>query len=273
MLNINEECPICLDILRDKYILTECGHHFHKECIKQVINKKCPICRNIFKLFDNKYKSYISDFEYIINDNSENIISDDGEIFPINFVINNLNNTNYLWNWDILSIKIPINIIENNKLYPWNWVLLTDRMSMEFIRNNRHYNWDWYKLSSFGTDDILMTNFHDQYDYWDWDKLSKRLSIYFIMENKYAKWNWNIISNIHITDTINIEKYKYIFDKINWHYITESMIKNNLNFIKKNPHYNWDIQKLIIMFPEKIVQEHVVQPNNIRFQTTKCIIM
>ena len=40
------ECPICMDILSDPAMLTECGHIFCKECIHKSfeIAHKCPMC-------------------------------------------------------------------------------------------------------------------------------------------------------------------------------------------------------------------------------------
>ena len=152
MLFINEERSICLEILGDNYILTECNHHFHKECISVVVNNKCPLCRNIFKLFDNNLKVSAPDFEFIDFQNNSEIIYDNFS-YPLNFVINNLINTNYRWDWKQLSLIIPIFIIENNKLYPWDWKILSNRMSIEFITNNQHYDWNWYEL----TDKIPLT--------------------------------------------------------------------------------------------------------------------
>jgi len=43
----DEECPICLSPLDNTAITTRCGHKFHANCIRQVVNKKCPICRQI----------------------------------------------------------------------------------------------------------------------------------------------------------------------------------------------------------------------------------
>ena len=49
----DDDCPICLDKLNDEKIVlqTNCGHHFHKECLTRSIktSEKCPICRATFQ--------------------------------------------------------------------------------------------------------------------------------------------------------------------------------------------------------------------------------
>tara|TARA_R110000851_G_scaffold118914_3_gene246482 strand:- start:5269 stop:5658 length:390 start_codon:yes stop_codon:yes gene_type:complete len=42
------ECPICLDIInREDLTLSSCGHKYHKECYKELLEKdgKCAMCR------------------------------------------------------------------------------------------------------------------------------------------------------------------------------------------------------------------------------------
>lgn len=49
--DISEEysCPICMDEfkLRQKVLITDCGHHFHSKCLKKwfKVNQSCPMCR------------------------------------------------------------------------------------------------------------------------------------------------------------------------------------------------------------------------------------
>ena len=49
--NMEIECSICLDIIKNKYSKTFCNHIFHNECIYKWLRKKdtCPICREIIK--------------------------------------------------------------------------------------------------------------------------------------------------------------------------------------------------------------------------------
>lgn len=41
----SEECPICIENLEDDVCELMCKHKFHMKCIRQVTNRKCPICR------------------------------------------------------------------------------------------------------------------------------------------------------------------------------------------------------------------------------------
>lgn len=45
-------CSICMDSNTDiNFVITSCGHNFHKECVEQWLNVKnnCPNCRQIIK--------------------------------------------------------------------------------------------------------------------------------------------------------------------------------------------------------------------------------
>ena len=48
-INVEEDCPICLEKLDGKIGHLECNHYFHEKClnqwVKNSINKDCPICR------------------------------------------------------------------------------------------------------------------------------------------------------------------------------------------------------------------------------------
>ncbi|NXA09459.1 DTX3L ligase, partial [Sapayoa aenigma] len=48
----NDECPICMDRITDKEILTKCKHAFCKICIDQAMAYKqvCPLCNTIYGL-------------------------------------------------------------------------------------------------------------------------------------------------------------------------------------------------------------------------------
>ena len=47
-----DPCAICLDELKDKVAKTNCGHTFHKKCLKKAILHcpKCPYCRTKFRM-------------------------------------------------------------------------------------------------------------------------------------------------------------------------------------------------------------------------------
>lgn len=72
-------CPICYDDkpLKDKIWLNVCGHAFHKKCIVQVRNKKCPMCQqdiyNTARFMDDSF--------------SENIYRDEDGVYNQAFLI------------------------------------------------------------------------------------------------------------------------------------------------------------------------------------------
>lgn len=50
------ECPICLNIISDKY-LTDCNHEYCKDCLDKWFDRgknDCPKCRHIIKYLNNK---------------------------------------------------------------------------------------------------------------------------------------------------------------------------------------------------------------------------
>jgi len=59
---MNQECPICLEIINNESICkTSCNHFFCSECLEHLINNKkisCPLCRNIIKNYINNNNIY-----------------------------------------------------------------------------------------------------------------------------------------------------------------------------------------------------------------------
>ena len=78
----NNICGICLDNKNNnssQYII-KCGHSFHKKCLNNLLNKKCPFCSTSFDYNNNntlwnydyckqnyKYKKILSHIDYISN--------------------------------------------------------------------------------------------------------------------------------------------------------------------------------------------------------------
>tara|TARA_E500000178_G_C16708585_1_gene611658 strand:+ start:167 stop:733 length:567 start_codon:yes stop_codon:yes gene_type:complete len=51
----NNECPICLDNISNKYTILKCNHVFHNSCIKAWLktHNDCPTCRTYLKEYYN----------------------------------------------------------------------------------------------------------------------------------------------------------------------------------------------------------------------------
>ena len=43
----DDDCPICLDPLINPQVTTLCGHHFHEDCLRTLVQSStnCPCCR------------------------------------------------------------------------------------------------------------------------------------------------------------------------------------------------------------------------------------
>jgi len=40
-----DDCSICLQEMTEKTVLLECTHEFHLECLSNITNNSCPLCR------------------------------------------------------------------------------------------------------------------------------------------------------------------------------------------------------------------------------------
>jgi Ring finger domain len=79
-------CAICIDEIRDKSFKLGCGHTFHRECLKGLVKKECPLCRRLIKKLpddisesiEENMESYrIERQEEIANEDLSTIIADD----------------------------------------------------------------------------------------------------------------------------------------------------------------------------------------------------
>jgi hypothetical protein len=79
-------CAICIDEICNKSYKLECGHIFHKECLKGLIKKECPLCRRLLKKLpddisesiEKNIESYrVERQEEIANEDLLTIIADD----------------------------------------------------------------------------------------------------------------------------------------------------------------------------------------------------
>lgn len=47
-----DECAICLESLNNEIVKLDCNHQFHLNCIKNIDNNKCPLCRKFITTED-----------------------------------------------------------------------------------------------------------------------------------------------------------------------------------------------------------------------------
>lgn len=64
---MTDECSICLENLVCKTLKLKCNHVFHLDCIKQIMNNKCPLCREKIinkSICDSNHLSYFYSSTY-----------------------------------------------------------------------------------------------------------------------------------------------------------------------------------------------------------------
>ena len=59
------QCSICLDNINDYVVKTCCAHYFHYDCIRQIKNNKCPMCRSTLNDRKIDFCDDLSDFEIV----------------------------------------------------------------------------------------------------------------------------------------------------------------------------------------------------------------
>ena len=122
-----QNCPICMDIVSDIKIITECGHLFCYECSKIWFDKniKCPYCRTDIDKSNN----------YIINKNTNEIKS--SKINKLIDIIKNIpkNEQVIIYSqFDIIREKLA-NIINNNNVLLLSSNINTSGLDYSHINN------------------------------------------------------------------------------------------------------------------------------------------
>ena len=105
--------------------------------------------------------------------------------------------------WDILSLHLPIEIVDKYFKKPWNfeYLSLNPNLTIDFIDKYPNMCWNWSELSKHPD---LTIDFIEKYSdkLWDWNIISKysKITIKHIKDNPNKPWNWKGISkNKNIT--------------------------------------------------------------------------
>ena len=94
---VKPTCSICLDEIdfKDGLKIRSCGHIFHKDCIKEWVDKRnnCPMCRTVvkrkFDIYEKRYKGfYKSQKRILIDDNYFYIFKCNHKKFELNKLLN-----------------------------------------------------------------------------------------------------------------------------------------------------------------------------------------
>lgn len=208
---MDKVCSICFD--GDDLIKTKCNHYFHKNCIKNVIYPKCPLCK--------------CDIFYLLNELG---ISKKKIQHNINIETNRLFIQNI--NIEELSMMEKFCIIYNNiRLNKYKWRDLIKKIIIPYIQNSKNILLKFSKMNYFFKNEgiflyycdltDLIINFILNYK----TNVLQWLSIFEFKMNKnikkkindvYSKVKHNYIDKFGILFVINddINDEKFIFDKI-----------------------------------------------------------
>ena len=186
-----DECPICMDVISETTeIPLECGHWFHKECLKPTNLHICPMCR---------YSINDKEVEYIFGKNhvEENVygeidVIEVQELEPVNNerFIHNLHNI-FDSEYDETNIDIEIINIESLER-------LTDR-------DNTRFNFFMEKFINMYIDKSVVPMIDR---FWNTDSKTKEKRHYFNI-------NRNIIYNIINQELIKEENIQQMYCNFN----------------------------------------------------------
>ncbi len=279
-----DECAICLEYLVGA-IRLDCGHLYHLNCIIEINNLLCPLCRKPFTLkpgnlsnnfnFDKNNnlilnesidiisQNYLIDIDYFINNPS---IEWNWQLIIKNIIFNKYNKI--FINWEKLTLIVPIDCIIESTQLPWIYNLRLFEFTNLFIIDNKNLNFDWYKLTSQLPIDFIIENKDLNFDWFirtkefekkfiidnkdlnfDWFIISKNLPIKFIIENKHLQIYWYAITN-KLPITFIIENKHLHF---NWYDLDERL---EIPFIMENKYLQFDWFKLTNRLPIAFIIEN-----------------
>jgi hypothetical protein len=121
-------------------------------------------------------------------------------MYNFNSVVNDINAN---WNWEMLSMRVPISFILNNTQYPWacfDPVLRPEKMLEYFA------------------------SVYDKTTYWNWDTVLKNM----VAVNEIEGWNWDFLSQYVFTPSFYT---KYPELPWNWRIIIKKNLYLNRKFV------------------------------------------
>lgn len=76
MINLNDECPVCLEIVENPLLPYNCTHQYHEECFNNLLkakHNKCILCMSS-KQFKNTQQDSLEldNINYIFDNHSDN---------------------------------------------------------------------------------------------------------------------------------------------------------------------------------------------------------
>jgi len=105
----------------------------------------------------------------------------DTELFPLSFIRNNMN---LWWNFSLITMMVPIELIYEYPDKNWYWKAITD---VEFIKTNINKDWDFRVLTE--RMDVKFIQEHIKLP-WNFGYLTDIVSLDFIALHPKLGWRW-----------------------------------------------------------------------------------
>jgi hypothetical protein len=195
-----DECPICMDTISDiTEIPLSCGHWIHKNCLKSIVNYKCPICRQSIK---KKEKDYILGENTDINDN-------------------NNNDNDFIEQLEIMNYNI-INSIDVHDLQPVDDDTFLNGIKLLFVNYSNRYNFivneqphNYYENINYNSFFDVIYRDNDRYNVFLSTVIKNIVSSYISSQNQ-INTAYCIIRNEILLDYSVCRDLNYLFNIVNY---------------------------------------------------------
>ena len=112
------------------------------------------------------------------------------------------------WQWNVLSKKASLDVIDKNLHLPWNWNSISCNKNLTFDFISKHHDKSWhlpnlrqnYALTSGRIFEITDTN---------WNSYKNNITINDVLEDYSKEWNWKKISHNYFDDEIKLHVNKH----------------------------------------------------------------
>lgn len=151
------------------------------------------------------------------------------------------------WDWNTLSLTIPMQTILRYSTLPWDWKCMPYNTSLDISHIFSHLDkpWDWAIVSRRVA--VSLSTVIDTVTLWSWDDLSANdcMTIRDVLSCFEMPWNWDRLSSkphgLCFQDVLSYPDLPW-----NWHCLSRNPHMVNMTTVLTHPHLPWDWHELSI---------------------------